>query len=63
MRGHLGYLYVPPRQAPIDGSPEGFWDSAKLHVLRLPIGSIVELNLILVMPEKKLNLRSDQNIC
>lgn len=24
----LGYVCVPPRQAPIEGSPESFWDSA-----------------------------------
>ena len=25
----LGYVYVPPHQAPIEGSPESFSDSAK----------------------------------
>ena len=29
MRGHLGYVIRTPSSAPIDGSPGGFWDSAK----------------------------------
>ena len=27
----LGYVYVHPCQAPIDGSLEAFWDSAKFY--------------------------------
>ena len=30
---NLGYVCVPPRQAPIEGSPESFWDSAKIYLI------------------------------
>ena len=48
MRGHLGYVYVPPRQAP-DGSPGGFWDS--LIFLIYPINiSLKSILLVQVTP-------------